>query len=234
MNQGIMLISHQIERMATVCKALTRLGMNVYQIQNMDDMKAGLVSYRPAFVLLDVDSRDMGPLLAEITESVLRPVPYVMAAVFRSDDDDRVTLLNLGADACVERPVVTEEVLAVVRAVLRRERRIARLHLGRVLPRIKHREMMIDPLLRVVVMRGEAVTLTAKEFDILYLLACHTGTVLTKQEIYETVWGTNQERTSSCVADQISSIRRKLGLSGKDAHYIRTVIGVGYRFGGAE
>lgn len=234
MNQGIMLISHQTGHMTAVCKALKRLGMNVYQIQNMDDMKAGLVSYRPAFVLLDVDSQWMETLLTEITESVLRPVPYVMAAVFRSDDVDQVTLLNLGADACVERPVVTEEVLAVVRAVLRRERRIARLHLGRVLPCIEHREMTIDPLLRVVVMRGESIDLTAKEFDILYLLACHTGTVLTKQEIYETVWNPDQKRTSSCVADQISSIRRKLGLSGKDAHYIRTVIGVGYRFGSAE
>lgn len=234
MNQGIMLISHQIERIATVCKALKRLGMNVYQIQNMNDMKAGLVSHRPAFVLLDVDNQYMEPLLIEIAENVLRSAPYVMAAIPFFDAADRVSILNLGADTCIERPVVTEEVLAVVRAVLRRERRIARLHLGRVLPRIEHREMTIDPLLRVVVMRGESIDLTAKEFDILYLLACHTGTVLTKQEIYETVWNTDQKCTSSCVADQISSIRRKLGLSGKDAHYIRTVIGVGYRFGSSE
>ena len=232
MDQGIMLISQR--HMATVHEALKRFGIDVYQIQNMDDMKAGLVSYRPAFVLLDVDSQWMETLLTEITESVLRPAPYVMAAVSRSDDVNRAALLNLGADACVESPADAAEVIAVIRAVLRRERRIAGLHLGRVLPCIEYKKMLIDPLRRIVIMRGEPVALTAKEFDILYLLAYHTGNVLTKQEIYEMVWSTNQERTSSCVADQISSIRRKLGLRGKDAHYIRTVIGVGYRFGSAE
>lgn len=234
MDRRIVVISRQTGHMATVCKALKRFGMNVYQIQNIDNMEAGLALHRPAFVLLDVDNKYIEPLLIGIVENVLRPAPYVMAAVSFFDAANRVSILNLGADTCVERPVVIEEVLAVIRAVLRREQRIARLHLGRVLPRIEHREMTIDPLLRTVIMRGKNITLTAKEFDILYLLAYNAGTVLTKQEIYKTVWNTDQECTSTSVSDQISSLRQKLGLSGKDAYYIQTVIGVGYRFGSAE
>lgn len=94
--------------------------------------------------------------------------------------------------------------------------------------------MVIDPLRRTVTMKDIQVALTAKEFDVLHVLAYHAGKVLTKEKIYKAVWGGEYNPSSTHVSDQISSIRRKLCLDSKCTCYIQTVIGVGYRFGTAE
>lgn len=80
-------------------------------------------------------------------------------------------------------------------------------------------------------MRGKTVDLTTKEFDILYLLTKRKGTVLSKKEIYQTVWNTTFDLDVSVVADHISSIQKKLGIKARDSDYIRTVFGVGYSLG---
>jgi len=78
-------------------------------------------------------------------------------------------------------------------------------------------------------MQGRSVTLTAKVFDVLYVLVDHIGKVLTKKNIFHVVWKETYNFKSTNVPDQISSIRHKLGLNSKDTAYIQTVIGVGYR-----
>lgn len=139
-------------------------------------------------------------------------------------------MLRNGADTCIEKPIHAEEVLAVIEAVLRRGKRNAVYHQDVLLPCIEHRELAIDPLRRQVTMRGEEIALTAKEFEILYTLASRAGTVLTKEEIYRHVWNVELDLNAPIVADHVSSIRRKLGLSRKSSDYIQTVFGVGYRF----
>lgn len=76
--------------------------------------------------------------------------------------------------------------------------------------------------------------LTAKEFDVLYALAHRRGTVLTKEEIYQAVWGGDYQFASSNVARSISSLRQKIGVDRDGKDYIQTVFGVGYRFGNME
>lgn len=123
-----------------------------------------------------------------------------------------------------------DEILKVINAVLRRERKIARLHIGRLLPCINYKDLSIDPLRRTVQMRKETVELTEKEFDILHLLAFHSGNVLTREEIYESVWKRACGSSAASVSGHIFSLRKKLGLDPKDKDYIQTVFGVGYRF----
>lgn len=96
---------------------------------------------------------------------------------------------------------------------------------------IEYKELTINKSSRKVTMRGKAVTLTRKEYEVLCVLANHVGTVITTEEIYRTVWKENYNHKNTNVSDQISSLRFKLGLSSKDSTYIHTVIGVGYRFG---
>ena len=120
--------------------------------------------------------------------------------------------------------------LSVINAVFRRKQRIARLKLGRALPRIIHKELVIDPMRRMVEMRKKPIQLTAKEFDVLLLLASKAGAILTKEEIYETVWKADCSYMSTNVSDHISTLRQKLSLDKKDQSYIQTVFGVGYRF----
>lgn len=153
----------------------------------------------------------------------------LIAASF-CDGLDQATVYNLGADACIVKPINPNEVVALINAVLRREQKIVRLDSERLLPCIEHKDLVINPVSRMVSMRGEPIALTTKEFDILYLLAKHAGIVLKREEIYEMVWKVDHKFAAASVSDHIHMIRRKLGLDGKDHEYIQTVYHIGYRF----
>jgi len=204
--------------------------MDIIHFDNIHDAKTGLALYSPAFLLLDLDTKGITTFLAEVADNWLRPRPFILVSADFSKSAERTAILRLGADACVGKPVDADEVLAVITAVQRRERWVVRQSGNRRLPRIEYKDLMIDPFQRNVTMHGKPVTLTTKEFDILCLLAQYSGNVLAKDEIYKTVWDTELDLSTSIIPNHISSIRKKLGLSGKNNDYIQTVFGVGYRF----
>lgn len=230
MKREIMLLTVPTEHIENICKTLQYTGMDVIQSENIDSVKAGLSSHSPAFLLLDIDLEGAKVFLREISRNLVYPPPYIVAAGTFSSTSDSVSILNSGADACINKPIDANEFLAVINAVLRREQKIARLHVGRLLPCIDHKDLSIDPLCRIVEMRGERIELTEKEFDVLYFLAYHAGSVLTKEKIYESVWKRACGSTVASVSGHVFSIRQKLGLDAKDKNYIQTVFGVGYRF----
>ena len=234
MKQDLVLVCRKTEYTTHVCDFLRDHHINTVAIENAADLKAELSSYSPAFLLFDFGIKGNESLFSELSVSAMRPLPYIIIADTFPDGAARADVLNRGADACVETPLIADEVLAVVNAVLRREQRIARLKLGRTLPRMKHKELVIDPMRRTVEMQKKPVHLTAKEFDVLFLLASKAGTVLTKEEIYEAVWNADQGYMGTQVSDHIFTLRRKLGLDKKDQTYIQTVFGVGYRFAVSE
>jgi len=208
--------------------------MNVSQAESIDRLYAGLALSSPAFLLLDIDMEGSKHFLAEVAKNVLALPPYIIVAGNFSPKVDFASMLDLGADACISKPINASAILSVINSVFRRERKVARLHLGRLLPCFEYKDLMIDPLRRVVEMRNKPVMLTVKEFDILYLLASHSGNVLTKEEIYRSVWNTEYDYAATNVSDHISMIRQKLKLGKKDRDYIQTVFGVGYRFASEE
>lgn len=234
MKQDIILVSSQTKHLTNVCKVLKRFGMDVSQVEKVECMNAGLTSHSPAFFLLDVDLEGAEHFLSELSKCLIYPPPYIMVAGTFPHSKDRVAMLTIGADICIGKPINAEEVLSVVKSVQRRERRLARLNCGKLLSCIKHKELTIDPLRRTVTMRGNQVALTAKEFDILYLLAYREGTVLSKKEIFETIWNETYSKTSTAVSDHIYSLRQKLGLDKKNQDYIQTVFAKGYRFASIE
>lgn len=101
----------------------------------------------------------------------------------------------------------------------------------KMLPRIMYKDLMINPFRWRVTMRGKAIDLTAKEFDILYLLGRKQGHALSKQEIYQEVRNVGVDINASVVTDHVSSIRQKLGLNSRANDYLRTIFGVGYCLG---
>lgn len=230
MKQDIILVSPRTEHLTNICKILKHFGMDVSQVENIGSVNAGLISHSPAFLLLDENVEEVESFLAKVHKLVLHPSPYIMVAGTFIHREDRIAILNVGADTCVGKPINAEEILAVVRAVQRRESRFARMQRGRLLPRIEHKELTIDPLRRIVTMRGKQVSLTIKEFDILCFLAYRAGTVVTKEELFESVWKEPYHQASTGVIDHISSLRQKLGLHKKNKDYIETVFGIGYRF----
>ena len=230
MKQDIVLISHWTDHIASICNILQCFNVQILHFEHIQDAKQNLMNKNPAFLLLDVDMEETMAFLMEITERILKPPPYIIAAGTFLHAKEHAAILNIGADICIGKPIYAEEVLAIVRAVYRRESRFSQLRWAKPLPYIEHKELMIDPNRRTVIMRGEQVALTAKEFDILFFLADHTGRVLTQKEIFEAIWKETYHETSTGVTDHISSIRRKLKLHKRDKNYIETVFGIGYRF----
>ena len=201
MKQDLVLVCRKTEYTTHVRNFLRDHHIDTAIIENIENLKAELSSYSPAFLLLDFGIKGNESLFSKLSISAMRPLPYIIIAD---------TFPN--------------------GAVLRREQRITRLKLDRTLPRIEHKELVIDPMCRTVEMREKPIHLTTKEFDVLLLLASKAGTVLTKEEIYEAVWNASRDYMGTQVSDHIFTLRRKLGLDKKDQGYIQTVFGVGYRF----
>ena len=180
--------------------------------------------------MVDLDVRGFEEILTGLlTGNCVRP--FTLASADFHESRKRAAILKMGADICAGNPVDAEEVFAVIHAVQRRERWLMQLHHHQHSPRISYKDLTIDPIRRRTTMRGKIIDLTAKEFDILYLLAQKQGHVLTKEEIYRNVWDTDVGLDASAVTGYVSSIRQKLGFQGKHTGYLRTVIGVGYCLG---
>ncbi len=142
-------------------------------------------------------------------------IPVIIATA-RGDETDRIVGLELGADDYVVKPYSVRELAARIRAVARRRRIDSTLETGRVVvDRSRHRAM-VD---------GQEVDLTAKEFDLLAVLAEEPGRAVTRQELFSRVWDPVWVGTGKTLDVHVASLRKKLG----DASLIETVRGVGYR-----
>jgi len=153
-------------------------------------------------------------------------VPIIMVTA-RIDEADTVAGLELGADDYLTKPFSIKELLARVRALLRRAGSghavATRLTSGPLVVDEERREAQID---------GRVVALTRKEFDLLVALLRQSGRVLTRDRLLETVWGYDHPGATRTVDVHVRQLRRKLGPAA--AACIETVVGVGYRFRAAE
>jgi DNA-binding response OmpR family regulator len=149
-----------------------------------------------------------------------RNVPVILLAP-SSDLVDRVRALDKGADDVIGRPYAYEELLARIRALLRRSGPAN----GEVLVA---GELVVDRRTRRVSVRDNLVTLSAKEFDLLARLACEPHRVFTKEDLLREVWGFRALGRTRTLESHASRLRRKLNLSADD-RYVVNVWGVGYR-----
>jgi two-component system, OmpR family, response regulator len=140
----------------------------------------------------------------------------VIVLTARDEIQHRIAGLNAGADDYIVKPFDLDEVIARMRSVLRRSA-------GRAEPAIQHGELRLDPTTRSVQLKGEPVALSAHEFAVLEALLQRPGTVLSRAQIEDRLYGWNESIGSNAVEVYIHGLRRKLG---SDA--IRTVRGVGY------
>ena len=184
---------------------------------------AKIRSLRPALVVLDL----MLPKIDgwEVCRRVraTSDVPIIMLTA-RSEDVDKIVGLELGADDYLTKPFNPRELVARVRAVLRRYERAAKptraIHIGQV---------TIDPARREVTVAGKPIKLRAKEFDLLLALAQHRGLVLSRNQLLDLVWGYDFYGSTRTVDVHIAHLREKLAGSNV---VIETVRGVGYKLVG--
>lgn len=213
---------------------LTKHGMTVTLVQDVQTAYETLKSHSNAFLLLDLDLEGAVPFLEKVVDTFYDPPPYILAADAFPCSLSQAEILNMGADACLEKPLDVEEVAAKINAVLRRDERLARPGPLHITSAIEHGGITINPLRRQVCIDGRSVSLTVKEFDVLYLLFSYPEIVFSKEQIYEHVWNDDFQYATTGVSDIISSLRKKLGLSARDNRYIQTVHGAGYRFANPE
>jgi len=179
----------------------------------------------PDLVLLDVMLPDgSGFDVCRELRQVSR-VPIIMLTA-RGEEADRVVGLELGADDYVVKPFSAREVVARIRAVLRRVHAPDAADSGP----LDVGELRLDPARREVTKRGEALELSRKEFELLQLLMRNAGSVVTREQLIDEVWDTNWFGSTKTLDVHVSGIRRKLGDDPSQPRYLHTVRGVGFRF----
>lgn len=146
----------------------------------------------------------------------------------RGDEMDRVLGLDLGADDYVVKPFSPRELVARVKAVLRRTRPAGED------PALVFPGLVISPGAREVNVNSMPVALTPKEFDLLHYLARHPGRAFTRDQLLQNVWGYDFFGDARTVDTHVTRLREKLSRPGARAQYISTVWGVGYKFEVAE
>ncbi len=184
----------------------------------------------PDLVLLDIGLPDGSGL--DVCRELRREteIPIIMLTA-RGAEADRVAGLELGADDYIVKPFSAREVMARVRAVLRRTSSGAgadgdeRMAIG---------DLILDPAKHEVRLGEEPMELSRKEFELLRVLMENAGSVLTREALIEQVWDMNWFGSTKTLDVHISGLRRKLDDDPREPHYIHTVRGVGFRFSAAD
>jgi DNA-binding response OmpR family regulator len=203
-----------------------------YEVLEAADGEAGLATAREQtvdLVVLDLMLPGMDGL--EVCRGLRErsAVPILMLTA-RTSEVDRVVGLELGADDYLTKPFSMRELLARVRAILRR----AELNRATAEPATPQRQvhdgLTIDSSRRRVTLDDRAVALKPREFDLLAFLALHAGQVFTRAQLLAHVWGYDYAGDSRTVDVHVRSLRSKLGDADHTSGWIETVWGVGYRF----
>lgn len=156
-------------------------------------------------------------------------VPILMLTA-RSGEVDRVLGLELGADDYLTKPFSIRELVARVKALLRRADRMAAEQAAPASTPIVFEDLSIDREKRRVLVKGKLVELTAKEYELLVHFAGHPGRVYTRGQILDQVWGYGEGTYEHTVNSHINRLRAKIESDPSEPRFIQTVWGVGYRF----
>src|SRR3989454_3978250 len=181
----------------------------------------------PDLVILDLmlpglDGLEVCRQLRRADRFVRTPVLILSA---RNEEADRVVGLEVGADDYVTKPFSMREVIARVRALLRRNEPSSPQR-----SKLQRGDIMIDPLAHSVIVSGKTVELSALEFRLLHYLASHPGMVFSRDHLLDSVWGNDRTVTPRSVDVYIRRVREKIENQPQQPIYVQTVHGVGYRF----
>jgi DNA-binding response OmpR family regulator len=184
---------------------------------------ADFARLKPALVVLDLGLPGLDGL--EVMRRLRRDsdVPILIVTA-RTSESDKLLGLELGADDYITKPFSTAELVARVRALLRRSS-------GALTERVLELEgLRIDPGRRTVEREGSPVPLTTLEFDLLYFLASRPGRVFSREALMEHVWGSDRVVDDRSIDSLVSRVRRRLEPDPAKPRYLQTVWGAGYRF----
>lgn len=176
-------------------------------------------------IILDVMMPRMDGIQACLKIREISNAPIIMLSA-KEEDIDKITGLTTGADDYMVKPFNPLELLARVKAQLRRQSLIGKEEYNSL---ILIKDLIIDKSKHTVTLKGKNISLTPLEFSILELLASHPGQVFSTDKIYESVWKEPYGYSDNTVMVHIRNLREKIEESPREPRYIKTVWGVGYK-----
>lgn len=208
---------------------LKREGFQVRIARDGRQALAEIERRQPALVILDLmlPHVDGLEIMRRLRLDGKSDVPVIMLTA-RRQETDRIYGLELGADDYVTKPFSPAELVARVKAVLRRAK--GSTNAAKEQKLVEFRQLSIDPATRLVTVRGETIDLTATEFNLLYFLAHHPRQVFSRDQLLENVWGFSEYVDPSTVTVHIRRLREKVEENPSEPHHLLTVWGVGYKF----
>lgn len=224
MNNATILVVDDEPQIRRVLRAtLSSHGYEVIEAKCGEEAIEVVVQERPDLILLDVNMPGMGGLEACSKIRLSFEGPIIMVTV-RSTEQDKVVALDSGADDYVVKPFAIGELLARIRAALRRATAEGPL------PKIQLPELNVDLEKRMVEVRGERVHLTPKEFEVLRVLVIQQGKPLTHKRLLQSVWGPDYGEETENLRVVIKQLRKKIERDPAHPRYILTEPWTGYRF----
>jgi two-component system KDP operon response regulator KdpE len=221
-NQRILVVDDEAPIRRYLRAALSGHGFVIYEAANGQEALNAVIADRPDIIILDLGLPDIDGI--EVTRRLREwsQIPIIILSV-REAEQDKIAALDAGADDYLTKPFGTGELMARMRVALRR------LASSPDEPTLQVDELQMDLSRRVVTVRGDEISLTPTEYDILRLLMQNAGKVITHHHLLRQVWGTAYESEMHILRVNISNLRRKIEPDAARPTYIHTEPGVGYR-----
>ena len=228
MTGAVLLVEDELDLARIVARELEAAGFDVRQAQDGETALACLASQPPDVVVLDwmLPGMDGLEVLRRLRQTSALPVLMLTA---RAEEIDRVIGLEVGADDYLTKPFGARELIARVRALLRRHARLQEMlaadrREGTTAPSFG--PLQVDPTAHIATLQGEPLELTRTEFGVLDLLVRNKGRAFSRAYLHDAVWGEPAVEGDRSVDNTVLRLRKKLGELGDS---IETVWGVGYR-----
>jgi DNA-binding response OmpR family regulator len=225
----ILVVDDEASVVEVVALYLRREGFQVRSAADGREALAAIHTKLPTLVVLDVmlPGLDGLEIMRRLRADPTSDIPVILLTA-RSQEVDRIYGLELGADDYVTKPFSPAELVSRVKAVLRRSQHA--IQDAESEKSLDYGEIAIDPQTRLVTVRGEEVSLTATEFDLLWFLASRPRHVFKRDQLLEDVWGYSDYLDPGTVTVHMRRLREKLEANPSEPLWLITVWGVGYKF----
>ena len=228
-NYRILVVDDDFSIVHILETALRQAGYQVFTAHDGEEACRLVEAESPQLIIMDVMMPQCNGILATVRIRENHNIPILMLSA-KAEGSDRVLGLEAGADDYLVKPFYQQELLARVRALLRRYDDLGSIREARGEEQISVGDVILDTAAKQLIVRGEPVRLTATEYKILQMLMSHPGRVFSAEEIYERVWESDAYAVENTVMVHISRIREKLELNPKKPEYLKVVWGIGYVF----
>ncbi len=224
----ILVVDDDREIVGGIAKLLEMEGFETLKAYDGLEALDLLTKHTVHLIVLDVMMPRLDGLSATMKIRQDRNIPIIILSA-KSEDTDKVLGLSMGADDYVTKPYTPMELVARVRAQIRRYLQLGHIQQGKETQCVTVGGLRLDTETKTLLVDGEEAKLTATEYKILDLLMRNPGRVFSAEEIYERVWGEDAYSVENTVAVHIRRIREKIEINVKEPRYLKVVWGIGYK-----